>query len=240
MKVLGQVMSIQPLAIVVSLPNQLFAHVPIIQITSQLTERLESANDVEDEEFNDDQSESSTQVPDLTNLFYIGQYVRAIVMSAHSPGTSDVAGLGRVRDDAIKVSRRVELSLLPEKVNMGVLKADLKVGYVSPFQWCNKRDPYRIPQSLSAAVQSVEDHGYILDLGISGMSGFLSFREAHKGGSEGSRLQVGALVDVSVVKVSSNGRICTLTSDPEVLVSSSVRVLTYTIHRTENIVRCLK
>lgn len=70
-------------------------------------------------------------------------------------------------------------------------------------------------------MQSVEDHGYILDIGVSGISGFLSFKEAHKG--EGSRLQVGALIDVSVIKMSSNGRICTLTNDPEVLISSSVK-----------------
>lgn len=133
MKVLGQVMSIQPLALVVSLPNQLFAHVPITQITSQLSERLESTNDAEDAELDDDQSESSNQVPGLTNLFYVGQYVRAVVITTHAPGTTDAAGLGRVRDDAIKASRRVELSLLPEKVNTGVRKVDLKVGYVSLF-----------------------------------------------------------------------------------------------------------
>lgn len=126
-------MSIQPLALVVSLPNQLFAHVPITQITSQLNERLESTNDAEDAELDDDQSESSNQVPGLTNLFYVGQYVRAVVITTHAPGTTDAAGLGRVRDDAIKASRRVELSLLPEKVNTGVRKVDLKVGYVSLF-----------------------------------------------------------------------------------------------------------
>lgn len=126
-------MSIQPLALVVSLPNQLFAHVPITQITSQLNERLESTNDAEDAELDDDQSESSNQVPGLMNLFYVGQYVRAVVITTHAPGTTDAAGLGRVRDDAIKASRRVELSLLPEKVNTGVRKVDLKVGYVSLF-----------------------------------------------------------------------------------------------------------
>ncbi|KAF8445766.1 U3 snoRNP-associated protein Rrp5 [Boletus edulis BED1] len=205
MRVLGQVMSIQPLAIVVSLPNQLFAHVPITQITSQLTHRLESTNDDEDEELDDNKSESSTQVPDLTDLFYVGQYVRAAVISTHPPGTTDMAGLGRVRDDAIKASRRVELSLLPEKVNVGVRKADLKIGY-----------------SLNAAVRSIEDHGYLLELGISGVSGFLSFKEAHKGDSEGLRLQLGALIHVSVIKMSSNGRICTLTNDSDVLASSSI------------------
>ena len=127
-------MSIQPLAIVVSLPNHLFAHVPITQIMSQLTERLESTNDAEDEELDDDKSESSTQVPSLTSLFRVGQYVRAVVTSTHAPDTTDVTRLGRVRGDAIKASRRIELSLLPGKVNAGVRKVDLKVGYVSLFQ----------------------------------------------------------------------------------------------------------
>ncbi|KAF8560198.1 hypothetical protein OG21DRAFT_1401925 [Imleria badia] len=209
MRVLGQVMSIQPLAIVVSLPNQLFGHVPITQITSQFTERLESTNDVEDVELDDDKSDSSTQVPDLTDLFHVGQYVRAVVINTHTPGTTDVTGLGRVRDDAVKASRRVELSLLPEKVNTAVRKLDLKVGH-----------------SLSAAVKSIEDHGYLLELGVFGISGFLSFKEAHGSGSEGSRLQVGALIHVSVIKMSSNGRICTLTNDPDVLVSSSISEVT--------------
>lgn len=230
MRVLGQVMSIQPLAIILSLPNQLFAHVPVTQITSQLTERLESMDDVEDGELDDDKSESSTQVPDLTDLFYIGQYVRAVVINAHPPGTTDVAGLGRVRDDAIKASRRIELSLFPEKVNAGVRKVDLKAGYVSLFQRWNRQDIYRISQSLSAAVQSAEDHGYILNLGVSGVSGFLSFKEAHKG--EGLRLQVGALIDVSVIKMSTNGRICTFTNDPDALVSSSVKLVINSYHRS--------
>ena len=30
---------------------------------------------------------------------------------------------------------------------------------------------------MSAAVQSIEDHGYILDLGLSDLQGFLSFKD---------------------------------------------------------------
>ncbi|KAF8846201.1 U3 snoRNP-associated protein Rrp5 [Paxillus ammoniavirescens] len=210
MKVFGQVMSIQPLALVISLPNQLLAHVPITQITSQLTRRLESmdAEDAEDGESDDDKSNNPAQVPDLFELFRPGQYVRAVVTTMHTPGTTDVSGLGRVRDDAVKTSRRVELSLKPEQVNAGVQKGDLINGY-----------------TLSAAIQSVEDHGYILDLGISGASGFLPFKEAHKD-SEEHRLQVGALIDVSVLKMSSNGRICTVTNDPAVFASSSISEVT--------------
>src|ERR1700732_4366298 len=35
-------------------------------------------------------------------------------------------------------------------------------------------------QTLSAAVKSIEDHGYILDLGLPDVSGFLSFEDANK------------------------------------------------------------
>lgn len=84
-------------------------------------------------------------------------------------------------------------------------------------------------------MQSVEDHGYILDLGVSGVSGFLQFKEAHKTDSEGSRLSVGALIDVSIVNMSSNGRSCTVINDSRVLASVSVgSLLTYAIHCAEN------
>lgn len=87
-----------------------------------------------------------------------------------------------------------------------------------------------VHQSLSAAVKSIEDHGYVLELGVSGISGFLSFKEAHRDGSEDSKLRVGALIHVSVIKMSPNGRICTLTNDPDVLVLSSVKFVIKSCH----------
>lgn len=66
----------------------------------------------------------------------------------------------------------------------------------------------------------MEDHGYILDLGISGVSGFLTFKDAKKGPIE--KLRLGQLVDASVSKMSGNGRTCTVTVDSASCVSSSV------------------
>lgn len=71
-------------------------------------------------------------------------------------------------------------------------------------------------------MQSVEDHGYILDIGVQGSSGFLSFKEAKKGGSDCSKLHVGQLLDIAVMKMSSNEKICTVSVDPQVIQSSSV------------------
>jgi rRNA biogenesis protein RRP5 len=45
MKVLGQIVTVQPLGLVVSLPNQLLGHVPITNITSQLTAKLEKLDE---------------------------------------------------------------------------------------------------------------------------------------------------------------------------------------------------
>ncbi|KAI0639642.1 U3 snoRNP-associated protein Rrp5 [Trametes polyzona] len=206
MKILGQVVAVEPLALIVSLPNQLFGHVPITQISNQLTHILESMDDAEMPSEDEDEEETPSRVPDLFEIFQLGQYVRAVVTAVHAPGATDVTALGRARDEVQKASRRVELSLVPEKVNEGIAKADLRAGF-----------------ALSASVKSVEDHGYILDLGIPEVSGFLSFKEAQKGPfPEERKLHVGRLLDVSVTKLSGNGRTCTVSVDPQTLRSASL------------------
>ncbi|KAJ7492804.1 hypothetical protein FB451DRAFT_1022365 [Mycena latifolia] len=198
MKILGQIVSVEPLALIVSLPNQLFAHVPITNISSQLTGLLESSMDNEEEELEDDEdSGSHSRIPELSDIFHPGQYIRAVITTVHAPGSTDMSGIGKSRDEVVRASRRVELSLVPERVNAGVRKSDLKTGF-----------------TLSAAVQSVEDHGYILNLGVPEISGFLSFRDAKQGPFDAkTRLSVGRLIDVAVVNVSSNGRTCNVSVD---------------------------
>ncbi|KAK7064381.1 rRNA biogenesis protein RRP5 [Favolaschia claudopus] len=202
MKILGQIVSVEPLALIVSLPNQLFGHVPITNISSQFTALLEKMDENEEEMSDEDEDESgpsSSRVPDLFEMFHQGQYVRAVVTTVHAPGSTDTSGIGKSRHELAKASRRVELSLLPERVNSGVKKTDLKAGF-----------------TLSAAVKSVEDHGYILDLGISDISGFLSFKDAKKGPFDSKgKLHVGRLLDVTVSSISANGRTCNLVADFE-------------------------
>ncbi|KAK7059164.1 rRNA biogenesis protein rrp5 [Paramarasmius palmivorus] len=208
MKLFGQIVSVQPLALVVSLPNQLFGHIPITNISTQFTTRLESMDMEVDEDVNDSDSEdggdSGSGVPELSEIFAPGQYVRTVVTTLHAAGTtSDVSGISKSRDEAARASRRVELSLVPERVNAGVQKSDLKSGF-----------------TLSAAVKSVEDHGYLLELGVPDVSGFLSFKEA-KSKSE-TKLRVGQLINASVVKLSANGRSCEVTTDSKIFATSSL------------------
>lgn len=66
---------------------------------------------------------------------------------------------------------------------------------------------------MSASIRSIEDHGYILNVGIANISGFLSFKDATKSIPGPARLHVGRILDVDVVKLSSNGRTCNVSID---------------------------
>ena len=137
MKILGQVIAILPLALIISLPNQLFAHIPITNISVQFTEFLDSV-ELQDFETNleedggevEEDRQPKLRVLELSDMFKVGQYVRAIVSAVHPPGASDTSDLGRSRDEASRASKRVELCLIPERVNFGVQKSDLKSGFV--------------------------------------------------------------------------------------------------------------
>jgi len=74
---------------------------------------------------------------------------------------------------------------------------------------------------LTAAVKSREDHGYTLDLGIPDVSGFLPFKELE--GETGPH--VGALVDITVLNTTANGRICTVSADPAKFATSYVGLI---------------
>ncbi|KAI0046598.1 nucleic acid-binding protein [Auriscalpium vulgare] len=232
MKIMGQILSIQPLVLVVSLPNQLLGHIPITQISTELTRALETMDmDSDDqseaereEEEEEEETVKSSRVPDLQDIFSTGQYVRCVVSAVHAPGAAGAAsGMGRGRDEAERASRRVELSLVPEQVNVGVAKMDLKPGF-----------------TLSCAVASVEDHGYILTLGVPDVSGFLSFKDAQKVYQADSRLHVGRLLDVAVSKLSSNGRTCNVTLAPNSVRASSLsEVSTVTSVLPGELVQCL-
>ena len=66
---------------------------------------------------------------------------------------------------------------------------------------------------IAGAVKSVEDHGYVLDLGINDVSGFLSFKDAKKGPWGKKKLSIGYLVQTCVRGMSPNGKVCTVTTE---------------------------
>lgn len=131
MKIFGQIIAVQPLALVVALPNQLFGHVPITSISQSLTALLEKAEADEDEDNDDAMSVDDSGIPNLFEIFHEGQYVRTVVTAVHAAGITDTTGIGRSRDESVRASKRIELSLDPSKVNAGVKKTDIVERFVS-------------------------------------------------------------------------------------------------------------
>ena len=86
-------------------------------------------------------------------------------------------------------------------------------------------------QTLSVSVKSIEDHGYLLDIGIPDASGFLAFKD-HKSESP-PKLRIGQLLDATISSISKNGRTYNVTVDPETFVTSTVGLLDC-VHRQPN------
>ncbi|KAB5588082.1 RRNA biogenesis protein RRP5 [Ceratobasidium theobromae] len=199
-KLLGQITSILPLALIISLPNQLMGHVPIVNISSQLTSRLEAAPSNTSEPEHDEHDEESDSVPSLSHIFTPGQYISCIVKQVR-PASSTIDFGAKPRDEEEKAARRVELSIRPNEINVGIGSGDLCVGF-----------------NITGAIRSIEDHGYVVDLGLADVSGFIPYKDKPDSGAK--RLTIGQVVSSTVVKMSENKRLCTLSTRPEKLRSA--------------------
>jgi len=136
MKILCQVMEIKSLGLIVSLPYQLMGHIPITQITTQLTNALEAEelrdSNGEDSDGDDLMEQQHQSPPELHEIFRVGQFVRAVVTAVRSAGTTERNSLlGFSHEQFEKASMRVELSLIPGMVNSGLEKTDFRSGFVS-------------------------------------------------------------------------------------------------------------
>ncbi|KAF8755922.1 S1 RNA binding domain [Rhizoctonia solani] len=89
------------------------------------------------------------------------------------------------------------------EVNEAVGTGDLRTGF-----------------NITGAIQSVEDHGYIVDLGIKDVSGFIPYKD--KSNPDERRLSVGQVVSSTVVKLSENKRLCTLSVEPDAIQTASL------------------
>lgn len=182
--VLGQVSSINAHDIGLSLPNNLTGYVPLTAVSKKLEEKLESL--LQEDQSNEDEEDDEDDF-DLKDYFYLGQYLRAYVVSAGSNSA----------DATSKNRRRIELAIDPRQANTGLLKSNL-IDNVA----------------VQASVLSVEDHGLIMDLGMesSGVKGFMSSKEIDpkmdysnvKEGSVFLCMVTGQNANGSVVKLSAN------------------------------------
>ncbi|GAA5993423.1 hypothetical protein JCM5350_006876 [Sporobolomyces pararoseus] len=231
-KVFAQLVQVRPLELIVSLPNQLLAHIPITNLSPEFTKRLEAAGeeseseseDESDEESEDDDEPSSkSSLPGLPSLFKVGQWVSAVV-AASKPADSKQKLGGREGDENVRTSRRVELSLEPEKVNEGVAKGDLKQrGF-----------------TLSCVVHDIEpDSGYTLSFGLPSLQSFISFNDAKKQ-SGLKRLEIGQVLLCRIKKMNDNERTCTVSIDQsEIAASTLENVSSITSLLPSHLVSCL-
>lgn len=197
-----------------SLPNQLLAHVPITNISADFTKRLEAAGDdssdedeEDDEEEDDDEDEdagkASKGLPGLPALFHAGQWLVAVVVGSKPSDSKQKLG-GRDGDETVRASRRIELSLEPEKVNEGIAKGDLKRGFTLP-----------------AVVHDVEERGYSLAFGLPPLSSFLPFADAKKL-SANRPLHIGQVVLCRITKMHDNERIVSVTVEKADLAATTL------------------
>lgn len=149
--ILGQVSSINAHDIGLSLPNNLTGYVPLTAVSKGLEQKIEKVLN-EDEKDEDDEDDSDEDSLDLKNYFYLGQYLRASVVSV---GSNSANASSRSK-------KRIELAVDPRQANSGLSKTDLVEN-----------------TAVQASVVSVEDHGLVMDLGIedSDIKGFMSSKE---------------------------------------------------------------
>ncbi|KAI0200473.1 hypothetical protein F4808DRAFT_460826 [Astrocystis sublimbata] len=178
--VLGQITEIRPLQLILSLPNSLSGHVSITSISDALSERLSA----EAEALDDDDNENDAI--DLKDIFQVGQYLRAYVISTTEENTGTLT----------KPKKHIELSLRPQDANTGLSGDEMVENAV-----------------VMASVSSAEDHGFVMDLGLSKSRarGFLPRKEVSRDLLE-TRMQPGAVAMCLVTGKSPNGKIVQLSA----------------------------
>ncbi|QSL64834.1 hypothetical protein MERGE_002138 [Pneumocystis wakefieldiae] len=124
----------------------------------------------------------------LDRLFHKYQWIKVYVIATSTIELSENNSL-TLKDT--KQKKKIELSLDPVYTN-GNLNSD----------------SINFPLILQASIVSVEDHGYIADIGIEGISGFIKKENTHY-----SELYEGQVLLCYVTKNSSKGRIVQLSTD---------------------------
>ncbi|KAK6357094.1 rRNA biogenesis protein rrp5 [Orbilia javanica] len=186
--VFGFISKITKKDVAIALPNNLVGYAPLTSISEQYTNQLQASLD-EDEDGMDidkegDADEPESEIPGLDMLFEVNQPIRAYVMKVSTGGT----GTGDK-----KQRKHIELSLLPTLTNPGITKTELVKGI-----------------TLQASVKSIEDNGFILDLGLDFVSGFMGKSDC---GAPPNTIKVGRTFLCHVLGLASGGKVVQLASD---------------------------
>ena len=182
--VLGRITSISSRDLTVALPNDLSGYVPITAVSKHLTAKIEKLLKVEGSNSQRENEDDEDVI--LEDYFKIGEYLRVAVTSTGSNGETSSS------------RKRLELSLDPSQVNVGIDKSDLVIGCM-----------------VQVSVASTEDHGLVVDIGIEDNSvrGFVPASTLPESNII-SEIKEGRVLLCQVTNVGSNGKVVKLCADP--------------------------
>lgn len=165
--VLARVHTVLPLHLVVSMPNNLLGHIPITEVSNTLTAALNADIDAMSED-EDEEDEEKEGAPELTDIFRPGQYIPTRVINTF-PTASQAFIAQYPVSETTRLAARVELTAVPEKINLDVAKQDVEKGYRIVGEVLGAEDKgYRVGLGLSA------------DTGLAGVEGFIPIEEVEK------------------------------------------------------------
>ncbi|WAR58673.1 hypothetical protein PtB15_10B11 [Puccinia triticina] len=209
-KLAGMIIQVRPLELIVALPSHLIGHVPITEISRHYTRRLTELAEEDDQsdESGSDDVQAENSLKGLDEMFTVGQWIRCSVIKTTTETPKTHLRMSPIVRSAFKVT----LTIDPVHINSGIDKSDLQGGI-----------------TLTGAVKSVEDRGYIIDLGISvdpnvdpatskvpanHITAFVSFIDASKATGKdhedqpSQQWEVGQIIWCRVNKLSENGSTC--------------------------------
>jgi rRNA biogenesis protein RRP5 len=152
-----------------------------------------------------DAADDATDTPKLSNLFREGQLLTCVVTNIDSGNSTPV----NPQANAKPSRRTVNVSLLPSRINNSLDIEDILEG-----------------QRLIGSVRTKEDHGWVIDLGIQNVSGFLPTSAAkHFEAERSGELVLGELLSFFVKAVNRRLKTITFTLEEGQLLHYNLRLL---------------
>lgn len=147
-------------------------------------QRVSATAEDDDNDSMTDEGDAQDGGIDLRNVFFQGQYLRAYVLSTVDESSAP--------NTAGKPRRRIELSIRPEHANHPL----------------TTEDDIAVNSTVMASIVTVEDHGLVMDLGLSGLDlrGFLRRRDIDEAWTP-EMLQPGAVMLCLVTKVLAGSKV---------------------------------
>ncbi|XP_033098849.1 protein RRP5 homolog [Anneissia japonica] len=198
---LGAVREIHDIELVISLPNNLHGYVQITDINDKYTERIREEQQKETKEVESEDDDNNDEQQELPTLH-----------EAFSIGDIVIC---RVKELVmVKGHSRILLTLNPADITTHLSADNLKESMVLP-----------------GSVSSIEDHGFMVDVGISGIKAFLQTKDANQfihNQNQGKNLFIGQLLQCIIKETKSNGRSLLITINRKSIQKSQAQSETHT------------